>query len=460
VKGAVPFGASLGPRALPRPAPKALELPMPGDPLLPFQWPLFTLSAPAAWTVSRGLPRYWIAVVDTGVDRSHPDLQGKIAPHLGSDWVTGDGDPSDEYGHGTAVASVAAAATDNDEGIAGVNPGALIYPVRVLDAYGTGTTLSIASGILEAADQPEVAVINLSLGGGADSDGVQRAAIRRAVLRGKVVVAAAGNSSELPDYPGRVSYPAAFPEAIAVAATDPEDNLAFFSSVGPEVDIAAPGVDVLHARMPTPDDPDTLYEWDSGTSLSAPLVAAAAALIKSVNPSFSSAQIRQRLMSTTDPCTSVAYYLDGGSLEGGISLFHQGQLRVVANGLSLPNPYFGYGRLNLCRALHPQARVLAPVFPQLPADGAVLEAPLTFAWRPVPNAARYRLEALSRTEDGQGWLRTVIATSTTTRITLTREEAAHLPPGPMLWRVAALDSKGVPGRYGPARALLPEASGP
>jgi thermitase len=448
------------PAALPRPAPLPLELPLPGDPLLSFQWSLFSLMAPAAWSVYRGSPRTWIAIVDTGVDLSHPDLQGKIAPRLGSDWITGDGDPSDEYGHGTAVASVAAAATNNDEGIAGVNPGALIYPVRVLDANGSGTSLSVASGIAEAADQPEVAVINLSLGGGPGSDAVERDAIRLALRRGKVVVAAAGNASQLPFLPGSVSYPAAYPEAIAVAATDPEDNLAFFSSVGPEVDIAAPGVDVLHARMPTSDDPDTLYEWDSGTSLSTPLVAAAAALLKSANPSLTPAQIRQRLLSTADPCTSVGYYLDGGSLDGGISRFHQGRLQLVASNLFTPNPYYGFGRLNVYRALRPQARLLGTSVPQSPSDGAQLDGPLTFIWRAVPGAVRYRLEALSRTEDDFGWVRTVIGTSRTTRLTLTREEAVHLPPAQMLWRVAALDLSGIPGRYSSARALRVEVPGP
>jgi thermitase len=431
-----------------------MELPLPDDPLLSFQWSLFSLMAPAAWALSPGSPRCWIAVVDTGVDRNHPDLQGKIAPRLGSDWIAGDRDPSDECGHGTAVASVAAAATDNDAGMAGVNPRSLIYPVRVLDADGIGTSLSVASGILEAADQPEVAVINLSLGGGPGSDNVQRDAIRLAVRRGKVVVAAAGNASQLPYYPGNVDYPAAYPETIAVAATDPEDNLAFFSSVGPEVDIAAPGIDILHARMPTTDAPETLYEWDSGTSLSTPLVAAAAALIKSANPSFTSAQIRQRLLSTTDPCTSVGYFLDDGAVDG-ISLFHQGRLQIVASGLRTPNPYYGFGRLNLCRALRPQTRILGPALPQLPADGARLEGPLTFAWRPVPNAVRYRLEALSRTEDDQGWVRTLIATPRTAQVTLTSAEVLHLP-AQMLWRVAALDANGIPGRYGPARALRVE----
>jgi thermitase len=448
------------PTASPRPALLPLEPPLPGDPLLSFQWSLFSLMAPAAWSVHRGSPRTWIAIVDTGVDLGHPDLQGKIAPRLGSDWITGDGDPSDEYGHGTAVASVAAAATNNDEGIAGANPGALIYPVRVLDANGAGTSLSVASGIVEAADQPEVAVINLSLGGGPGSDAVERDAIRLALRRGKVVVAAAGNDSRLPFLPGSVNYPAAYPEAIAVAATDPEDNLAFFSSVGPEVDIAAPGVDVLHARMPTSDDPDTLYEWDSGTSLSAPLVAAAAALLKSANPLLTPAQIRQRLLSTADPCTSVGYYLDGGALDGGISLFHQGRLQVVASSLYAPNPYYGFGRLNLYRALRPQARLLSAAAPLSPPDGAQIDGPFTFIWRAVPGAVRYRLEALSRTDDDFGWVRTVIATSRTTRLTLTREEALHLPPAQMLWRVAALDPSGIPGRYSPARALRVEVPGP
>ncbi len=255
------------------------------------------VGAEEAWDVTLSDPSVKIAVIDTGVDYNHPDLDGKVLQ--GYDFVDDDNDAIDENEHGTHVAGIAAANTDNGEGITGMAPKASILPVRVLDADGSGTLDDVAQGIRYAADQG-AQVINLSLGGKIGSKTLE-AAVNYAWEQGSVVVAAAGNeSTPLP------SYPAYYENAIAVAATDENDAIAYFSNYGLWVDIAAPGVDI-HSTIPNGG-----YASYSGTSMASPLVAGVAGLLAAQGKSAE--QIRTALEETADEVTGTCILFQNGRL--------------------------------------------------------------------------------------------------------------------------------------------------
>ncbi len=261
-----------------------------GDPMESYQWALSpaATSFRSAWSTTKGAG-VTVAVVDSGVRRTHQDLAGAVL--TGTDLVTGSGDGSnDQNGHGTHVAGIIAARL-NGKGIVGAAPAAKILPVRVLDGSGSGYSSDVAEGIIYAADHG-AKVINLSLGGSAASQGT-RTAIQYAIDRGSVVVAAAGNSGQSGNAP---LYPGAFPEPIAVGAVDSSLRRAAFSNYGPYVDIVAPGDSVVSAWG----SGDNAYAWASGTSMATPHVAAAAALAFAANPSYSSAKVRQRLETTAN----------------------------------------------------------------------------------------------------------------------------------------------------------------
>jgi subtilisin family serine protease len=247
------------------------------------QWHLERIGADKAWSVSTGSPGVIIAVVDTGVDASHPDLAGRVL--AGFDFVSGDGDASDDHGHGTQVAGIAAAAGDNGSGVAGVAWKVRILPVKVLDSSGCGYYSDIIAGIRYAADNG-AAAINLSLSGGARSDALQEA-VDYALSRGAVVVAAAGN-----DALDTLGYPAACRGVIAVGATDRDDIPAAFSNRGEGLDLVAPGISVFTTSR------GGGFTAVSGTSASAPQVAGAAALLRSVNPGVDPGEVEERLRST------------------------------------------------------------------------------------------------------------------------------------------------------------------
>ncbi len=262
-----------------------------GDPMRPEQWALNKVSYEAAWPAANG-SGVTVAVVDTGVLASHEDLSGAVVPgtDLASDRHSVD--PKglgmvDPGGHGTHVAGIIAARHNNGRGITGAAPGAKIMPIRVLDAHGSGIASDVAEGIIWATDHG-ARVINVSLGGGA-SPGM-RTAMQYANSKRAVVVAAAGNGYQSGNTP---SYPAAYPEAIAVASVNGSLNHSSFSNTGSWVDIAAPGEMILSTYGASRTD----YEWMSGTSMATPYVAAAAALVISKNRSLSADRVRQLLES-------------------------------------------------------------------------------------------------------------------------------------------------------------------
>ena len=263
----------------------------PDDPIYAdFQKPyLNTIGMPGAWAISTGTSKQVIAIVDTGLDETQADFAGRIVP--GYDFVAGTTTMTDPEGHGTFVAGVAAAKGNNGIDVAGVDWGARIMPVRVLDATGSGTDSNIVAGIEWAANHGAT-VINLSLGG-AEHDPAIDQAVAYANAKGVVVVAAAGNDGNV-DVP---SYPAASPGVVAVGATDPSGHHAFFSTSGDWVSLSAPGYDITSTYPASADFPDGLATGD-GTSFSSPMVAGAAALIRDRFPLLTPAQIRARLMAT------------------------------------------------------------------------------------------------------------------------------------------------------------------
>jgi subtilisin family serine protease len=287
---------------------------IPDDPQFASQWGLTRIGCPEAWDQTQGDPSVVVAVVDTGVDLSHPELADLLLP--GQDLVnvppgappppscvfegdlTGsDPTPQDEVGHGTHVAGTICCASNNAVGVAGVTWGARLLPVRVLvrvreiatgKIIGSGSSADIAAGIRWAADHG-AHVINLSLGGYEDAT-VEREAIAYAVGRGVVVVAAMGNhNTDKPHFPG------AYPGVIGVAATDSEDKRASFSNFGENVDISGPGVDIQSTHWGEP------YASLNGTSMATPHVAGVAALMLSCNSGLSAEQVGDILRDTAEP---------------------------------------------------------------------------------------------------------------------------------------------------------------
>ncbi len=250
------------------------------DALRPQQWAFDAVDFESAWKLSTGAG-VTVAVVDTGVLGTHEDLAGSVLPglDLAADASTydhaGNGEV-DPAGHGTHVAGIIAAHANNGVGIAGAAPGARILPVRVLDASGSGSSSDVAEGIIWAADHG-ARVINLSLGGG-PSPGMQ-IAIQYALSKQVVTFAAAGNAYQDGNQP---TYPAAYPEAVAVAAIDQSLNHASFSNTGSYVDIAAPG-DLIWSTYGTG---RSQYALMSGTSMATPYATATAALVLAESPNL------------------------------------------------------------------------------------------------------------------------------------------------------------------------------
>jgi len=243
----------------------------PNDPDNGDQWALARLHATEAWSLAGKSRRtIKVAVIDTGVDLDHPDLAGRIVG--GYDYVENDPFPDDEHGHGTHVSGIIAALTDNGLGVSGLAGKADVHiiPLKILDEEGNGSVSNEVKAIYDAVKMG-AAVINMSLGATLPSK-AEHDAIRYATEQGVLVVAAAGNEA------GKVNYPAAYPDALAVAATNDQDRVPFFSNNGPEVDLAAPGLDIISTVA------DNDYAYMSGTSMAAPHVSALAALLQATSP--------------------------------------------------------------------------------------------------------------------------------------------------------------------------------
>ncbi|HLP92318.1 MAG TPA: S8 family peptidase [Nostocaceae cyanobacterium] len=244
----------------------------PNDEYYSKQWNLHKIGIEGAWTYSKG-SGVTVAVIDTGVSKVRDLQKTKFLP--GYDFVNDKVDASDDNGHGTHVAGTVAQSTNNQYGVAGVAYEANLMPLKVLNEYGAGTVADIAEAIRFAADNG-ADVINMSLGGGGESQLMQEA-INHAHSKGVVIVAAAGNE----DTEG-VSYPARYPHVIGVAAFGPDGERAPYSNYGAGVDISAPGgTEAGEILQETIDENGNgVFVGLQGTSMASPHVAGVAALIR------------------------------------------------------------------------------------------------------------------------------------------------------------------------------------
>jgi thermitase len=254
---------------------------MPDDPRLANQWGLASTRFGGAWNDAKG-DGAKVAIVDSGVYSEHPDI-GRIVAQR--DFVEGDAVADDDFGHGTHVTGIAGALTDNGKGVAGGCFGCGLIVGKVMGLGGFTTDSRIVEGINWSVNQG-ADVVNLSLGGPADSS-VLRGAVNRAHGQGAVVVAAAGNDGA--DGP---RYPAAYSKVIAVSAISAEDRLASFSGRGRWVDLAAPGIDIISTSK------SGGYDRQSGTSMAAPFVSGLAGLLASQG--MSAGSIRQGMQATAE----------------------------------------------------------------------------------------------------------------------------------------------------------------
>ncbi len=262
---------------------------VPNDTYFSNQWGMSKVEAPLAWDVSKSSSNIRVAVLDTGIDAGHGDIKPKV---VAAKNFTTSKTVSDRNGHGTHVAGIAAAVTNNSKGVAGLGWNASLMNGKVLGDDGSGFYSWVASGIVWAADNGAKA-INMSLGGSSPSK-VLEDAVNYAWDKGSVLVAAAGNNNTSDPV-----YPAFYANVIAVAATDQNDNKASFSSFGSWVDVSAPGVNIL-STYPRTGIVDR-YAWLSGTSMSSPHVAGLAALVWTTTFGSDKVSVRDRIESTVDP---------------------------------------------------------------------------------------------------------------------------------------------------------------
>lgn len=275
------------------------------------QWALGKIQMPMAWELARGQGAV-IAVLDTGVDVNHPELQGRLLP--GFSFTDDTTNVADNCGHGTHVTGIIAANTDNGIGIAGVAPEAQILPVKVMERYQVGVSCygsysDFAAGLIYAADHG-ARVVNMSFGGTTNSTTLANA-IAYAANRGVLLIGAAGNNNS-----STLFYPAAYTQVIAVAGTDGNDARYANSNYGDWVDIAAPAVGVYSLYS------NSSYTYMSGTSMAAPHVAAVAGLLLGQTPAYTAADLRALLQNNADDLGAPGF-----------------------------DPYFGWGRLNAYRSL-------------------------------------------------------------------------------------------------------------
>ena len=304
----------------------------PNDPSYGAQWGFGKIQALSGWSIYPGSYASsggaTLAVVDTGVQASHPDLGSRVRTASGATCLTGTcvaGPATDDNGHGTHVAGIAGATTNNGVGVAGTSFSSSIVPVKVMDSTGSGSYASVASGILWAA-QHGARVMNLSLGGTGFSQTLCDAVATATTTYKSLVVAAAGNAGN-----STRNYPAACPGAVGVAATDSNDAPATFSSFGsPNVFVSAPGVGILSTYL------GSTYRTLSGTSMATPFVTGLAALLVGQNSASTPTSLKQRLAQTSDKVGTGTYGSDPYGTCTGCTW----------------NARYGYGRINAFRALN------------------------------------------------------------------------------------------------------------
>ncbi|MEW6061973.1 MAG: S8 family serine peptidase, partial [Bacteroidota bacterium] len=410
------------------------------------------IDADEAWNITTGNSDIIIAILDTGIPMlngslSHPDLDDENKIILGSDWTDEtDGTVKDNYGHGTHVAGIAAAESNNGTGIAGVAWNCKIMPIQVFDAYGSGYFSYFYNGVVEAVNYQrnnpgKKVVINYSGGGGASQQALD--AVIYANTYGVPIIASAGNEDG-----GSVLYPAAYSSSysnvIAVSSTDANDTFSSFSSQGLQVCVSAPGgygyhqvgyvvyyndatmlgknvysttpnytfniaVDPLYAGDPYSTDVTQNYGYMPGTSMAAPHVSGIAGLILSVNPNLTPSQVRTIIQQSAEDKGTTGF-----------------------------DNYYGYGRVNAARAVK---TVVAPTNVHFANSSGYV----TIAWDPHPSPilSYYSIE---RKINNGSW--TVIATTTSTSFTDREVRFSTDPSRPMVYyRITAISTGNIQSLY-------------
>jgi hypothetical protein len=318
------------------------------------QWYLSKIQAPQAWDSSTGATDGIVAIIDTGVLASHPDLAGKVLQ--GYDFVNNDNNATDDNGHGTAAAGLSSAASNNGLGMASVAWANPILPVKVLGADGNGSYSGIANGITWAANRG-ARVINLSLGGTSSSRTLQDA-VNYAWNQKSVIIAAAGNNGNSTTF-----YPAACNNVVAVSATTSTDTRPSWSNYGSYVDVSAPGANILTLQG------TSTYAYWNGTSFSSPITSGVVALMAAANPALSNASLVDLLLKNSDDIGTVGY-----------------------------DVYFGHGRVNASRAVTAAlgsvlADTTAPVSSiNSPSNGAIVSGILNISVSATDNTGVTRTE--------------------------------------------------------------------
>ena len=303
-----------------------------------------------AWGMSQGSPTTIIAVIDTGVDYTHPDLVGRVL--LGHDYINGDEDPMDDHGHGTHVAGVIGANGNNFKGIAGMDWNCKILAIKALDKYGSGWLSDVATAIIEATNKG-ARIINLSLGGKYDDKLIQDA-IDYAYSKGVVIVAAAGNEGGNLDINkvSPVCNDGDHNEVIGVGSVGKDKVMSYFSNYSSKyVDICAVGENVLSTY------PNSKYMKMSGTSMASPQVSGALGLILAVSPTSSVEGVKVALFRGAVDVDSIfgqshPHEMGYGLLDvyaGILSLHPQiadASTSIITKFYNYPNPVIQYGSTN------------------------------------------------------------------------------------------------------------------
>jgi subtilisin len=238
-----------------------------------------------------------VAVIDTGIDYTHPDLAGVYAG--GFNVLTGTGDPLDDNGHGTHCSGILAA-TGSSKGIYGTAPGISLYGVKVLSANGEGRMSDVIQGIFWAKNN-SMQVASMSLGSSEDSQALHDA-VDDAAANGVLIVAAAGNSGVASGIGDTMGYPGKYDSVLSVAAVNKYHHRASWSSTGSNLGVSAPGVNIRSTI------PGAGYATYSGTSMATPHVAGVAALVYSAHPDWTNQQVRQQIVSTATPLGNAWFY--------------------------------------------------------------------------------------------------------------------------------------------------------
>ncbi|MEB3299128.1 MAG: S8 family peptidase [Candidatus Sericytochromatia bacterium] len=279
------------------------------DPMAGDQYTLDKVETAAAHAVTQGSERTLLAIVDTGVDYNHPDFMSREGRGSrvvkGKDFANMDDDPMDVHGHGTHCAGIAAATSNNGEGIVGQAPGVRILAVKVLGDNGSGSYGGVANGIIYSADQG-ASVISMSLGGPSNSKVVEDA-VKYAMAKGSLVMAAMGND-------GRKlkSFPAGIPGVMAVGSTNVSEKRSSYSNFGEWISVGAPGEGIISTLPMKGSQMGKVYGKASGTSMATPCAAGVAALVRDQHPEWDAAMVRAHLERTSDDLGSKGFDVQFG----------------------------------------------------------------------------------------------------------------------------------------------------